>query len=164
MENNFIVTSKGFFKEVIVEIDKTNNVKKHNIIYVDKLRNAKAFKTETAKKVIANYEIDGFIYNPYAEEAVTNMYRVVKRSDYSIMENRSNLLQEFYVEKVKMCSETDVKFLERRKLEKEELLTFEEAKKKAILLNEELLAKLLEKIQIQLELTPERIWEQNSFR
>jgi hypothetical protein len=73
MNNCYITTSFGFIKDIV--LDKTTYT--HVIEYTDKLRYARAFNAKGAKSLIAKHDIVGFIYNPYAQEAVRG-YNVLR--------------------------------------------------------------------------------------
>ena len=129
---NYISTAKGFIKSVSFNEENQG----FEIHYTDKVRYAQTFKTGGATTFMEKHGIEGFVWKPYEEEAIRNMY-VVKRHKYYGFEEHK---------KAVMINESDVKFLMCKKLVKQDLLTFEAAKAKALRLNLELLDELNTKI------------------
>jgi hypothetical protein len=97
-----------------------------------------------------NHDINGFLYNPYAEEPVRNMYEVKKQEYYSFEENK-DCIQEWKPVKAVMVNENDAEFLHTRKLKSQNLLTLEQAQAKAIELNIAMMRELNEKIKVQMQ-------------
>lgn len=166
--HTFIATAKGFVKGVKTNIveETTDNPKTCEKIveYTDRVRYALAFGAKQAAIFMKKYNLEGFFYNPYEQSPVRDMYKVVKRSDYSIMEERPNLSQEYYIQKAIMVHDTDVSFLCSGKLNANDLLTFEEAKAKVLELNSKMLLELSQKIKTQVNLNPDKLWEQDSIK
>jgi hypothetical protein len=154
----FIATSKGFVKGT------TFNPETYvtTIEYTDRVRYALAFGTKQAGIFMKKYNLEGFFYNPYEQSPVRDMYRVVKRSDYSITNERDNLSQEYYIQKAVMVHDTDISFLCSGKLQANDLLTFEEAKAKVLELNTKMFVELDKKIRKQEILTADKLWEQEN--
>lgn len=138
---NFICTEKGFIKFSGFSQEKLEFV----IEYTDKLRNAQAFNTKAATKFMKNHDINGFIWKPYKQEPIRDMYVVKKRCDYFSNEP-NNSVMEWIVEKTFMIHESDINFLMSKKLQSQDMMTFEEAKVKATKLNWEMMKKLNDKI------------------
>jgi hypothetical protein len=156
----FIATAKGFVKGVNLNPE-THVV---TVEFTDRVRHAQAFSAKPAGAFMKKYNLEGFFYNPYQQDPVRDMYRVVKRSDYSIMNERENLSQEYYVQKAIMEHDTDISFLCSGKLKAQDLLTFELAKDKAIALNAKMFLELSNKIKKQLNLTSDKLWEQDDIK
>jgi hypothetical protein len=152
----FIATAKGFVKGV--NFNPETYV--HTIEYTDRVRYALAFGTKQAGVFMKKYNLEGFFYNPYQQSPVRNMYSVKKRSDYSIMNERENLSQEYYIEKAVMVHDTDISFLNSGKLKATDLMCFEEAKAKVLELNTNMLLELSNKIKKQVNLVEDKLWEQ----
>lgn len=127
---NYICTAKGFVKSAGF------NGENHEFVieYTEKLREAKKFNTKTAQKFILNHEIEGFIWKPFAQEAVRGMYEVKQRYNYGF-EEREDKIMEWMPVKITMGSDSDVSFLMSNKLKADDAMTFEEAKTKALELN-----------------------------
>jgi hypothetical protein len=156
MANVFIVTGQGFVKSSTFDME----TKTPHAEFTQKIREAGRFTAKSALGFIKNHNIEGFLWNPFAEEAVRDMYKVVKRSEFNILEGEKNSTQEYYVQKAKMVSNSDVGFLFSGKLQEEDLLTFEEAKAKAIELNTKMFVELGNKIRVQEELSSDKLWKQ----
>ncbi len=138
--NNYITTAKGFIKSIIFN----KETLKYNIEYTTKIREAQRYKTTTALAILKNHKIEGFIYNPWKEEPIRDMYEVVIKKDYSF---RSNKEPEYYIyQKAKMCNETDAKYLEKQHLVINKLYTLEQAQEKVNELNKEILTKTMNAI------------------
>jgi hypothetical protein len=142
--NNYIVTNFGFIKNILFNKESLTT----EIEYTDKLRYAKPFNSKTAKELMVKHDIIGFMYNPYAEEPVRNMYEVKRKYNNSFEEK--NGIQEWVVVRAIMINESDANFLQSRKLKSRDLMTFEQATAKAIELNTVMLEELNEIIKIQL--------------
>ena len=112
-ENNYILSGKGFFKNIKFIYDTENNKPiGTEIRWTDVLREAKSFNLKIAKRIILNNQLDAFIWNPFKEEPIRNKWKVVKRSDYSsFYDDTVHSVLEWMPIKVKMESYTDVKFL-----------------------------------------------------
>jgi len=141
---NYICTADGFVKSMGYD----QGIGKFVIEYTDKLRYAKTYNTKAAQSAMATHDIKGFVYKPYEEEPIRDMYVVKKRHTYGFerdYENDNNV-EEWMVVKAMMANESDVKFLMSKKLEKQDMMTFEDAKVKALELNSQLLNDLTNKI------------------
>lgn len=140
---NYICTGKGFVKSAGFIEDKQEFV----IEYTDKLRYAQKFNTKGATKFMENHEILGFVYKPHEEEAIRSLYLVEKNCHHNGRYfQEENPIEEWVVRKAVMANESDVKFLLSGKLVQENLMSFEEAKTKALELNLEAIVKFQEKI------------------
>lgn len=146
MCNNYIVTNFGFIKNVVFNRKTLTN----DIEYTDKLRYAKTYKTKGAKALMEKHDIIGFIYSPYQEEPIRNLYEVKKRQSWSVLENHSELVEEWQVVKAFMINESDANFLQARQLKSRDFLTLEQAQAKAIELNTAMLKELNEKLNKQM--------------
>ena len=146
--NNYIVTNFGFVKCVTFNKETFT----HTVEYTDKLRCAQAYTSKSARGVMEKHDLIGFIYNPYAQEAVRDMYEVKKKSRYGFMdeEEKAEMIDEWQVVKAFMVNETDANFLQSRKLAGRDLLTLEQAQAKAIELNTAMLVELDKKLKKQL--------------
>lgn len=147
--NNYIVTNFGFVKCIAIEGQGMEI--KHVVQYTDKLRYAQLLSAKVAKKIMERHDIIGFLYNPYAEEPVRNMYEVKKRTNY--FEETEQAINEWQPVKAFMISESDANFLQSRKLNGRDLMTLGEAQAKAIELNTKMLEELQAKLQKQKELS-----------
>lgn len=78
--NKYLVTAKGFVKSILNERNPDNPRESIlKIEYTDKVREAFAFPTaKTIKKAMERYNLEGFIWSPFAQEPIRNQYRVVK--------------------------------------------------------------------------------------
>lgn len=142
--NSYIVTNFGFVK--LISFDRESQ--SHKIEYTDKLRYAMTFKTNAAKAFMEKHDIIGFIYNPYAEEPVRNMYEV--KMDESFSWENKDCISEWKPVKALMVNESDANFLHARKLSSHNLMSLEEAQAKAIDLNTAMLKELNKKIRLQM--------------
>ena len=138
---NYICTAKGFVQGMRFDTDSL----KHEILYTDKIRYAQQFKSGAATTFMKRHGIEGFVWKPYKEEPIRNMY-VVKRYKYYGVEKHESDVEEWQVEKAVMANESDAKFLRTQKLEKQDMMTFEVAKAEALRLNREMMIKFKEKI------------------
>lgn len=141
---NYLVTSKGFVKGIIPD---SKNYKME-VLYTDKVREAQPFSTKVAEIFMKNHDIEGFVWKPFAQEAIRDMYEVKKihRYDFMQSEDVKDTIDEWQPVKLMMTSDTDVGFLMSGKLNSEEAMTFEEAKAEALKRNTEMLNELMEKI------------------
>ena len=138
---NFICTGKGFIKSSGFSQEKLKLV----IDYTDKIRNAQTFSTKNALNFLRIHNIIGFVWKPYEQEPIRDMYVVEKRCDYFNNEPKDSVM-EWIVEKAFMVHESDINFLMSKKLQSEDMMTFEEAKIKATKLNQEMMKELNDKI------------------
>jgi len=138
---NYIATGKGFVKGTEFDPDTL----KTSISYTDKVREAKEFSTKVAEKFIANHGIDGFVWKPFEENAIRNMF-TVKKLRIAWKEEKGEKIEEWQPVKLMMSSDSDIAFLRNGKNVSEEAMTFEEAKAEALRLNIEMLGELMEKI------------------
>ena len=141
---NYICTGKGFIKSA----DFNGETQNFEIQYTDKINNAQAFNTKAGNKFIENHNIDGFIWKPYEETPIRSMYVVRKRDtyNYNIEKPNDDVVFEWMVEKGIMRNESDVKFLLAKESTNQDLMSYEEAKVKALALNMEMFNELNEKI------------------
>lgn len=140
--NNYIVTSFGFIKGI--SFNKETYV--HTIEYTDRIRNAKEFTGKAAKVFMEKHDVIGFIYNPYSEEPLRNMYEVKRQPPRWYDTDSTNEVMEWKAVKAMMAHDTDVSFLNTRKSNRDHLMTLEEAERKALELNQDLAQRLTEKI------------------
>ena len=56
--NKFVVTSKGFIKNIIFNPEKL----KHEIFFTSSLRDAKLFTGKGANQFLKKFDLEGFIY------------------------------------------------------------------------------------------------------
>lgn len=143
--NNFIVTAQGFVKSI--SFDK--ETKTYVIEYTRHIRNAQLYKTKGADITMKKHGIVGFIYNPYKEEPIRNMYEVRKTHRNFYDDNYNDAIQEWEAVKAIMVSDTDAGWLQSRKSKAKDLLTLEEAEAKALELNTAMLKELEAKISKQ---------------
>lgn len=147
---NYIATAKGFVKSIRFN----GKLLETEIIYVNKIRFAKVFSTKTANIVMNKHNIEGFIYKPYEQEVVRDMFVVKKRRTYGFDNDKENNVEEWMVEKAFMCKESDIAFLTSKSIAAQDVMIFEKAKTQAIELNLEMLDELnskLVKLQLQKE-------------
>lgn len=146
--NNYICTSQGFVKSSEFDQEKQEVV----VEYTEKVRDAQQFNTKAATKFMGSHGIEGFVWKPYEQDAIRNMYYVKKRQEefgYDMNNNRNpdkTGVQEWMPVKAVMASDSDVAFLTTKKLKAEDVMTFEEAKTEALRLNMEMLTELNEKL------------------
>jgi hypothetical protein len=141
---NYICTGKGFVKGTNFNPETL----KTEVLYTDKIREAQAFNTKAATKFMENHSIKGFIWKPYAQEAIRDMYVVRKRRTYGFNGDEKNDVEEWQVDKAFMAHESDINFLTSKssRAENQEMMTFDEAKARALELNMELMHDLNDKV------------------
>jgi len=140
---NYIATARGF----VVEMRHDENG--GELITTTRLREATTFSTKTAKAFMERNDIEGFVWKPFEEEAIRDMYTVKKSSKYDFEyreEEKHDTIEEWQPVKLMMTSDTDASFLLRGKRIRDDVMTFEEAKAEALKRNAEMLAELMEKI------------------
>ena len=138
---NFICTAEGFVKSAGFSQDKQDYV----IAYTTKVREAQSFNTKAATKFMENHGIRGFVWKPYEEQAIREMYYVKRRYSYGFDEDESEI-QEWMPVRAVMASDSDISFLTSKKLVEDEVMTYEEAKAEALRLNMGMLNELNGKI------------------
>jgi len=138
---NYICTAKGFVQGKRFDPDSL----KTEVLYTDKVRYAQAFKTAGATKFMENHDIEGFIWKPYEQEAILDMYEV-KKIRMAWKEKKDEVIEEWQPVKAFMASESDINFLTSKKLNSEGMMTFDEAKAEALRLNLEMMDELKHKI------------------
>jgi len=138
---NYICTAKGFVQGKRFDPD----AMKTEILYTDKVRHAQAFKTGGAVKFMENHDIEGFIWKPYEQEAIRNMYQV-KKIRMAWKEEKDEVIEEWQPVKAIMMNESDIGFLAYKSADLKGLMTFDEAKAEALRLNLEMISELNEKI------------------
>ena len=73
MSNKFVVTGQGFVKDI-----KFNPLTlKHDVSYTKSLRDAKLFTGKGANQTIEKYKLEGFVYSPWSQESINDMWEVV---------------------------------------------------------------------------------------
>jgi hypothetical protein len=92
-----------------------------------------------------NHDIKGFIWKPYEENAIRDMFYVKKRYEYGFKEDKSSV-QEWMPVRAIMANDSDVSFLTSKRLVEDEVMTYEEAKAEALRLNMEMSSELTDKI------------------
>jgi hypothetical protein len=152
----FAVTSKGFFKE------KRRNVLEgkttFEFIWTNKLREAKQFSSRG--KVFSFFNengLEGFSYNPKEEEVIREMYRVIKRHNYSFDKDNNHNINEWIVEKAIMVNNSDVSFLY-GKDNTADLYSKEQAMEICIERNTIMLKELINKIDLLKEQNNKILW------
>jgi len=143
---NYICTAKGF----VVGLERINSVTHMTkVVYSEKLRDAQKFNTKAAQKFMENHDVQGFIWRPFAQEPVRDMYEVKKIHRYDFEyddDDKKDAIQEWQPVKLMMTSDTDVGYLMSGKLKSEEAMTFEQAKAEALRRNLEMVSELNDKI------------------
>jgi len=139
---NYICTGKGFVKGLERIVPDSYETE---VVYTDKVREAQAFNTKAANKFMENHGIEGFVWKPYNEEAIHNMYEV-KKIRMAWKEEKDEVIEEWQIQKAFMASESDINFLNSKKLNSDDMMTFDEAKAKALELNMAMMDELKEKI------------------
>lgn len=113
-QNKYIVSNFGFLKEIQLKKDQNrNNYNESNyfdIIWTQKLREAKSFTKKQAESIIKKYNLNCFVWNPFEEER-TKEYKVVRRSMYHSIadESEHNVLEWMAVKND--IPKTDIRFL-----------------------------------------------------
>jgi len=146
---NFVCTGKGFIKSASHKFDSELMEHVFEITYTDKVREAKTFKINGGIAFMEKYGIVGFVWKPYKEDPLRNMYVVRKSgggSRWGKNDEEENTVEEWVVEKAFMANESDVKFLTSKNQMNQNVMEFEDAKVKALRLNIELVDKLNYKI------------------
>jgi len=141
--NNYICTSKGFIKSAGFSQEEQKFV----IEYSEKIRDAQKFNTKAALKFMVNHDIEGFVWKPYAQDAIRNMYYVRQRNSYDYdLGTHDSKVHEWMPVKAMMAHDSDVAFLTTKKLKEEDVMTFDEAKTEALRLNMEMMSELNNKL------------------
>ena len=136
---NYICTTRGF----VVEMRHDENGSE--LVTTTRLREATTFSTKTAKAFMERNDIEGFVWKPFEQEAIRDMYTVKKIHKYGFEES-NDAVEEWQPVKLMMTSDSDAGFLLKGKLESDDAMTFEEAKAEALKRNTEMLGELMEKI------------------
>jgi hypothetical protein len=142
---NYICTGKGFVKGTERNPDSFETT----VIYTDKVREAQPFNTKAALKFLENRGIEGFIWKPYAQEVIRDMYVVNKRRSYEFgcdEDSENEMVEEWIVVKAFMAHESDINFLTSKSLQAQNMMTFDEAKTEALKLNMEMIRELNDKV------------------
>lgn len=150
----FLVTAKGFFKEIIKEKTHDEAGKfigfKREIFYTDKLREAHVFSTKgKATEFAKRNEIEGWAWSPKEEEPIKNKYEVVRRNGYSsfrVGEQQDHNVLEWYVREVFMDANSDIRFLQTGNAENPNYLSKEDADRLCLQKNLDALNELKRKI------------------
>jgi len=145
MAKNYICTAKGFVKGKRFDETLMETV----IDYTDKVRDAQAFRSNSGTEFMKRHNIEGFIWKPFAEDAIRDMYEVKKIHHYDFEyadDDVRDTIQEWQPVKVKMSSDSDIGYLMSGKLKSAEVMTFEDAKAEALKRNIEMLSELNEKV------------------
>lgn len=137
----YIVSGKGFYKETIY-----NELHERKVIWVNKISNAKSFKSGEANKRICNLGIDAWVWNPYEETPIKDRWDVVQRSNhYNFLDDENNLVLEWMVIRMTGLCDSDVKFI-KNKAPQNRYYSYDEAiqiaKEKNIKMLEELQTKI----------------------
>jgi len=143
--NNYIVSGQGFLKESHFDRDE----KKQVFTWTRTLRDAKEFKSKSARLFIESNNLDAFIWNPFSEEPVKNKWRVVRRSKHhDFFNDEDHGVLEWKAQKVMMESKSDVRFLMTGRGKNPETLydSLEEAEAIAFEKNRAILIELQEKM------------------
>jgi hypothetical protein len=139
---NFICTAEGFVKSAGFSQDEQSFV----IAYTEKVREAQQFNTKAALKFMENHGIMGFVWKPYKEDPIRDMY-YVKKVRMAWQEDDDEKINEWRPVKAIMASDSDISFLRSKKLTEDDVMTYEEAKAEALRLNMEMAEELTTKIQ-----------------
>ena len=116
------------------------------VLYTEKVRDAQAFNTKAALKFMEIRNIEGFVWKPYEQDVVRNMYEVKKRHRYNFEDYEEQEVDEWMPVKAIMRSHSDIAFLSHKEVDLKGLMTFEEAKAEALRRNIEMVGELNEKI------------------
>jgi len=138
---NFICTAKGFVMGKRFDPDTLET----EVLYTEKVRDAQGFKTSGAVKFMASHDIKGFVWKPYEQDAVRNMYEV-RKIRKSWCEGEGEKIEEWQPVRAIMRSHSDIAFLTHKEADLEGLMTFEEAKAEALRRNIEMVSELNAKI------------------
>ena len=145
--NNFLITGKGFFKNMTFDHD----AKKNKFEWTEDLREAKGFKSKRAAAEFAKkFNIRSFfVWNPYKKVPTGSKWKVVRRTKYtSILDDSDHQVLDWFPQKVIMESLSDLNFLKHRDrtVEPEPTYdTYEEAAEAARLKNEAAIEELKRK-------------------
>lgn len=150
--NKNVVSGFGFYVETkrIYDFDDQLKVKgfERQYVWTDKAREAKVFETKSAIAFIntlKNQNIDAFMWNPYKEEPIRDMYKVVRRTEYtSFYSEDKHKVLEWIVIKLKMANHTDAKFF--ANMMEKDYYPYDEAVEIAKQKNLEMLIELEEKM------------------
>ena len=142
--NRFIVTGQGFLKKSFFN----KETRKIEYIFTKHVRDA--LEVNNGTTLLENIKKEfgpAFIYRPWAEEPLRDVYQVILERDEHYYSNKPKINYKIYVvEQVKMVHETDVDFLQNRKLKRDKYFTFDEATVECIRMNSEMLNELIAKI------------------
>ena len=137
---NYVVTAMGFVKD-----RKFNKETREPVIeYTHKVREAQTFSTKAGLDFLERHGIDGWIWTPYAQEPVRDMYTVKQNKPYGF-ENDEELIHIWQPVRLRMVHDSDVSFLTSHKIQADNAMTFEEAKAVAIQRNADMLEELMKK-------------------
>jgi len=143
MANKYICTGKGFVKGTTFDRNHPDIKERWTpiVVYTNTLRDAKVFTSAHIAKFIEKHNIEGFVYSPWSEEPIRDLWRVVLKEQIKYDEGYTNrrTLSKWEAVRATMVSESDVKWLLTKKNLKEGLLTEEEAKLLAEKKNKELI-------------------------
>jgi len=141
--NNFVVSSNGFFKEIIFDYEKLE----HIIVWTPTLREAKRFKKKGAERMIEKHNMSAFVWNPYKEEPIVGKWKVVQRSSkFNRPYGSVHTVFEWYPEKLVMESKTDVKYLSNSDKPADTYYDYNEAIEVCNVRNTEMLNELVRKM------------------
>lgn len=140
--NTFICTAQGFVKSFHFGKNALPVAE-----YTTNIREAKRYTSKDALRIVndQNANIIGFLYNPWKEEPIKDMFEVVLEQSYELENDEYPV---YKVQKAVMKKETDVNFLLHKKLAITDLLSFNDATEKAKQLNIAILEKLKNKINL----------------
>lgn len=139
MQNKYVVSGKGFVKSHPFNTE----TRQIDIFYTDSIREALPFTGKGARAFITKHKLEAFVWSPWAEDAITDMWEVRYDRDYDFsLEARPS---KWKAVRASMRSESDVKFLScNKQLVTTTLYTEDEAKEVAIKKNAEMVKYLLE--------------------
>ena len=109
--NSFIISGYGFLAEITLD-EQFKPVFK----WVPSIREAKRYTSKQAKILIEKHQLKAFVWNPFKEEPIRDKWEVVRRREYhDFINDENHEALEWRAIKVKMQSDTDVKFLTQTK-------------------------------------------------
>jgi hypothetical protein len=105
----FVISSNGFVVKCIYNPRKN----KTEIEYTKSLQNARIFKsTIKANEYIKKHNLFAFVWSPKNEEPIRDKYKIIYgNKKYIDFFNNNNEPNVWFIEKVKMESKSDLKFL-----------------------------------------------------
>jgi hypothetical protein len=140
--NSYVVSANGFYAGYVMDDEH-----KKIIQWATRIRDARPLNNKNARQLIDKFNLDAWVWNPFAEEPIKDKYEVVQRTYSSWYNNgeKEPAVLEWIARKVVMQSKTDARFLYDRD-KKYDHYSMEEAEKIALEKNMAMYNELSEKL------------------